>query len=75
MLSDTLSDLDKLNHGKYSKYGACLYTIYVQMDMKSSQGGDQDTLGHLERPWQAQPWGVQQVPGMFIDMMHINIPI
>ena len=28
--------------------------------------GDQDALGHPQRPRQAQPWGVQQVPLMFI---------
>ena len=28
--------------------------------------GDQDDLGHTQRPRQAQPWGFQQVPLMFI---------
>ena len=29
--------------------------------------GDQNALGHLQRPLQGQPWGVQQVPLMSIQ--------
>ena len=32
--------------------------------------GDQDALGHPQRPRQAQPWGVQQVPVMNIKIWH-----
>ena len=53
MLSDTLSDLDKLDYGKYSKYqlhdichSACLNTILQrQIDLKQSQE-DRDALGN-----------------------------
>ena len=30
--------------------------------------GDQDALGHAQRTRQAQPWGVQQVPIIFLKM-------
>ena len=36
-------------------------------DLDGSQG-DLRALGHPQRPWQAQPWGVQQVPFIFIKM-------
>ena len=32
--------------------------------------GDQDALGHPQRPRQAQPWGVYQVPVMIIKILH-----
>ena len=34
-------------------------------DLDRSQG-DLRALGHPQRPWQAQPWGVHQVPFIFI---------
>ena len=36
-------------------------------DLDGSQG-DLRALGHPQQPWQAQPWGVQQVPFIFIKM-------
>ena len=36
-------------------------------DLDGSQG-DLRALGHPQRPWEAQPWGVQQVPFIFIKM-------
>ena len=36
-------------------------------DLDGSQG-DLRSLGHPQRPRQAQPWGVQQVPFIFIKM-------
>ena len=38
-----------------------------QNDLDGSPG-DLRALGHPQRPWQAQPWGVQQVPFIFIKM-------
>ena len=31
--------------------------------------GDHDAVEHPQRPRQAQPWGVQQVPFIFIKMI------
>ena len=36
-------------------------------DLDGSQG-DLRALGYPQRPRQAQPWGVQQVPFIFIKM-------
>ena len=36
-------------------------------DLDGSQG-DLRALGHPQQPRQAQPWGVQQVPFIFIKM-------
>ena len=70
VLSDTLSNLDKHNYGEYSKYQLCSSKIdmtYVYMlffkDKSILNGlsmikGDQDALGHPQRPCQAQPWRV-----------------
>ena len=34
--------------------------------------GDLRSLGHPQRPRQAQPWGVQQVPFIFIKNEHLK---
>ena len=39
----------------------------LKTSLDGSQG-DQMALGHPQRPRQAQPWGVQQVPFIFIKM-------
>ena len=36
-------------------------------DLDGSQG-DLSALGHPQRPRQAKPWGVQQVPFIFIKI-------
>ena len=41
-------------------------------DLDGSQG-DLRALGHPQRPRQAQPWGVQQVPFIFIKMNILNM--
>ena len=64
MLSDTFSILNKLNHGKYSKYQLCSSKINIQSINPMIQiqillkwfQGTQDALGHPKRPRQAQPW-------------------
>ena len=41
--------------------------FWKENDLDGSQG-DLRALGHPQRPRQAQPWGVQQVPFIFIKM-------
>ena len=41
----------------------------IQNDPSVIQG-DQDALRHPQRPQQAQPWGVQQVPVIFINILY-----
>ena len=41
--------------------------FWKENDLDGSQG-DLRSLGHPQRPRQAQPWGVQQVPFIFIKM-------
>ena len=41
--------------------------FWKENDLDGSQG-DLRALGHTQRPRQAQPWGVQQVPFIFIKM-------
>ena len=78
VLLDTLSELDKLNKGEYSKYQLCssktdmthVYMLFFKDKSISNSPsviqGDQEALGHPQRPRQAQPRRVQQVPIMFI---------
>ena len=76
VLSDTLSNLDKLNYSQYSKSQLCsskidMTIVYIlSFKDKSILNGpsviqdDQDALGHPQQPREAQPWRVQQVPVM-----------
>ena len=43
--------------------------FWKENDLDGSQG-DLTALGHPQRPRHAQPWGVQQVPVMFIKNWH-----
>ena len=43
-----------------------------QNELDGSQG-DLRALEHPQRPRQAQPWGVQQVPFIFIKMNILNM--
>ena len=47
-----------------------IYTIFQRQIGLSVIQGDQDALGHPQRPRQAQPWWVQQVLLMFIKNWH-----
>ena len=51
------------------KWHMLIYNFSMTIRFKRSQG-DQDALGHPQRPRQGQPWGVQQVPLMFIKNWH-----
>ena len=56
-LSDTLSDLNKLNQGEYSKYQLCSSKIdMTHVYMLFFKEVDQEALGHPQRPRQAHPW-------------------
>ena len=56
-LSDTLSDLDKLNQGEYSKYHLCSSKIdMTHVYILFFKEVDQEALGHPQRPRQAHPW-------------------
>ena len=78
VLSNTLSDLNKLNPGEFSMYQLCspkidmthVYLLFFKgkliQNSPSVVQGDQEALRHPQRPRQAQPRRVQQVPVMFI---------
>ena len=51
------------------KWHMLIYNFSMTIRFKRSQG-DQDALGHPQRPRQGQPWGVQQVPVMYIKNWH-----
>ena len=46
--------------------------FWKENDLDRSQG-DRRALGHPQRPWQAQPWGIQQVPFILMKMNIWNI--
>ena len=72
-LSDTLSALDKLNQGEYSKYQLCSSKIDIHMFIcYFSKMLIKRLSGHPQRPQQAQARRVQQVPVMFIKMDELD---
>ena len=81
-LSDTLCDHDKLNQGKYQFCSSKIDMKHVYMlffkDKSISNSpsviqGDQEALGHPQRPRQAQPRRVQQIPVMFIKTWYTHV--
>ena len=72
ILWDFSSNLHKLNH-EFIKYQLCsskidMAHVYILLFKDKWSQSDQDALGHPQRPRQAQPRGIQQVPVMFITL-------
>ena len=74
MLSDTLSDLDKLNQGEYSKYQLCSSKIDIHMFIcyfsKRLIKRLSDTLSDLEKLNQGE-YSKYQLCSSNIDMTHV----
>ena len=49
-----------------NKHGAWSFIFFSKTNKFKIVPGDQDAPEHIQRPQHAHPWGVQQVPFLFI---------